>query len=409
MKLTFQEATSWLYNQLPMFQRDGAVAYKPNLDNTIALLNLLDNPHVGIKTIHIAGTNGKGSVSHSIAAMFQAKGFVTGLYTSPHLKNFTERIKINGIEIEEDFVATFVNKMMDCAIKASFFEMTVAMAFDYFKYKNTDYAIIETGMGGRLDSTNVILPILSIITNIGLDHQQFLGNTLPLIAAEKAGIIKKDTPVIIGEMQDEIADIFKAKSKELDAPLYFADKIIPNTFDTSKGELKGSYQIKNRKTVYAAYKILNEQLGFNFEKIHLEAAYFDVVKLTGLRGRFETLQNNPKIIIDTGHNEQAMDYIIPQLTRMKHKKLIMVIGFVNDKDIDKILVKFPKDAYYIFCKPSIPRGLDANITKLSAEKYGLKGEICSTVELAIKTAKLMAGKDDLIFIGGSTFVVAEAI
>jgi len=409
LTLKYLASIDWLYSQLPIFQRDGAAAYKPGLDNTIALLKLCGNPEKGFKAIHVAGTNGKGSVSHMLAALFQSAGYKTGLYTSPHLKNFEERIKIDGREISKVAVTSFINhyRKSDVNLKPSFFELTMAMAFDYFKNEKVEIAIIETGMGGRLDSTNVLLPVLGIITNISLDHQAYLGDTIEKIAKEKAGIIKKNIPILIGERQAHLAQIFIDEANAKNSPLYFADETVLADED-NKGTLLGVYQNHNRQTVYSAYLRL-QKLGYKLQSNNLKAAFENVASLTGLKGRYEVLQYNPKVIADTGHNEAAMDYIIPQLLSEKFNKLHLVLGFVNDKDVSSILKRFPKDGLYYFCKPAIPRGLDALETVQLARENGLQGTCYASVAEALQAAKKNAHLEDVIFVGGSTFVVAEIV
>lgn len=419
-----------MYNQLPMFHRIGAAAYKANLNNTIKILDLLDNPQNKFKSIHIAGTNGKGSVSHYLASIFQEAGYKTALYTSPHLKDFRERIKINGIPIHKKYVYSFIFKYLDEfeKIKPSFFEMTVGLAFDFFAKEEVDIAIIETGLGGRLDSTNLIDPELSIITNIGYDHTQFLGDTLDKIAFEKAGIIKHKKPVVIGETLNETKKVFIDKSSEVNAPIIFAEdsfKIKSYSLKKSYLNLKvnriaddknikitsgltGLYQIKNIRTVLTAAETA-KALGYPLKNKHVSNGIKNVVKNTGLMGRWQILSKNPLTICDTGHNEDGIKYILNQLELLKYKKLHFVLGMVNDKDIDKILDLLPKKAVYYFCKANIPRGLDAELLSEIAISKGLLGNNYKSVKAAFKAAKKEAQKNDLIFIGGSTFVVAEVI
>jgi len=408
-EIEYQQAIDWLFGQLPIFQRDGAAAYKPGLDNTIALLKLLKNPEKGFKSIHVAGTNGKGSVSHMLAALFQSAGYKTGLYTSPHLKNFEERIKINGKEISKEAVSKFIAhyKENQNGLKPSFFELTMAMAFDYFNAEKVDIAIIETGMGGRLDSTNILMPVLSIITNISLDHQLYLGNTIEAIAKEKAGIIKTNIPVLIGERQASVEQVFKNEANDNEASIYFADeKLLAD--EENKGILLGAYQKHNRQTVYSAYLLLQD-LGYKLKFNNLQDAFLRVIEFTGLKGRYEMLQTSPKVIADTGHNEAAMDYLIPQLLSETFNKLHLVLGFVNDKDVLSILKRFPKNGLYYFCKPNIPRGLEAEKIWQMAKEIGINGNSFPSVKQALNQAIENASPQDLIFVGGSTFVVAEVV
>jgi dihydrofolate synthase/folylpolyglutamate synthase len=427
MAITYKEALDYMYTQLPMFQRIGTAAYKANLDNTWAICNLLNNPQNHFNSIHIAGTNGKGSTSHMLAAAFQEAGYKTGLYTSPHLKDFRERIKINGKMIPKKEVAQFIELYQQDfnRIKPSFFEMTVGLAFQYFKYQNVDIAIIETGLGGRLDSTNVIEPLMSIITNISMDHMALLGNTLPLIAHEKAGIIKPRTPVIIGETQKEVQAVFMQKAKQNKAEIYFADK----SFKVLQGEkkhtlkvflqkqiyfeklmpqLKGIYQIKNIATVLQAIHVAKD-LGYKISKSQSKTAIQNVVDTTGLLGRWQILQKEPLCIADTGHNEAGIKMVLQQIKQTPHKQLHFVLGLVNDKDINKILSLLPKSAVYYFCKADIPRGLDAKELALHAATFKLKGKVFKSVKVAFKEAKKRALKNDIVFVGGSTFTVAEVV
>lgn len=405
--MTYQQTLDYLFSRLPMFQRVGASAYKADLNNTIELCNLLDNPQNTFKSIHIAGTNGKGSTSHMLASILQKAGYKVGLYTSPHLVDFRERIKINGEMISEQAVIEFVSTYQDKfeKINLSFFEWTVGLAFDYFSKQKIDVAVVETGLGGRLDSTNIILPELSIITNIGKDHVQFLGDTLEKIAAEKAGIIKNNVPVVIGETQKETEHVFISKARVSEAPIYFADKLINKVFDC---DLKGNYQTKNIKTVLASIKQL-QQKGYHITEQNVKEGLLNVVATTGLMGRWQTLSEQPKVICDTGHNEAGIKEVVSQLATLNYKTLHVVFGTVNDKEIDSILALLPKNAIYYFCQAKIPRALDVTQLEEKAKLFGLKGDKHSSVEGAIRAAKNRATKDDLIFIGGSTFVVAEAI
>lgn len=405
--MTYQQTLDYLFSQLPMFQRIGASAYKVDLFNTIELCNLLDNPQHHFKSIHIAGTNGKGSTSHMLASILQEAGYKVGLYTSPHLIDFRERIKINGEMISEESVIDFVTKYKADfeKINLSFFEWTVGLAFDYFSKQKVDIAVVETGLGGRLDSTNIINPEIAIITNIGKDHMQFLGNTLEKIAVEKAGIIKKNVPIIIGETQQEIEHIFVTKAKELDTSIYFADQIIHQGLDS---DLKGSYQKKNIKTVLASVHEL-KKIGYTILEEQIKRALLNVVRNTGLMGRWQTLGENPKIICDTGHNEAGIKEVVSQLATLNYNKLHVVLGAVNDKEIDYILELLPKYAKYYFCQAKIPRALDVIELKNKALKFGLKGECYGSVQEAYQAAKEKASSADVVFVGGSTFVVAEVL
>jgi len=405
--MNYKETLDWMFSQLPMYQRQGKMAFKKDLTNTIALSSHLNYPEKQFKAIHVAGTNGKGSTSHMIASVLQEAGFKVGLYTSPHLKDFRERIRINGEPIRKIDVINFIKKNKNFLEKQglSFFEMTVGLAFDYFAKQKIDFAIVEVGLGGRLDSTNIISPEVSVITNIGLDHTQFLGETLPEIAFEKAGIIKKDIPVVIGEYQSEVQHVFEKIANNLNSELYIASDLIQEVFES---DLKGSYQQNNIKAAVQTIKILQE-LNFLITDNDIKKGLNSVVKNTKLLGRWQVLQNEPKIICDTGHNNEGLYYVINQLKEETYENLHIVMGVVNDKDLESILPLFPKDAIYYFCKPNIPRGLDADSLSANAINYGLEGKSYNSVEKALKSAKKTAKKDDLIFIGGSTFVVAEVI
>ena len=414
-----------------MFQRVGASAYKADLTNTISLCAHLGNPQETFKTIHVAGTNGKGSTSHALAAVFQAAGYKTGLYTSPHLRSFTERIRIDGQEITEEGVVEFVanNKAFLDELQPSFFEMTVGMAFWYFAKEAVDVAVIEVGMGGRLDSTNVIHPELCVITNIGYDHTQFLGNTLPLIAGEKAGIIKSGVPVVISQSQKETQAVFAQQAAAMQASIVFADQLwevtkIQNSEGVSsetganfqvrssagafelKLDLNGDYQRFNLPGILEAVKQLQDQ-GWNLSEKSLKAGLESISERTGLKGRWQILQTKPLTIADTGHNEAGILEVVAQLKNYAYAKLWMVIGMVNDKDISKVLDLLPLEASYIFCQASIPRAMDADELASKAREKGLKGQVIPKVMDALEFARKNASPDDLIFIGGSTFVVAE--
>jgi len=410
---SYQETIDYLFAQLPMFQRIGASAYKPNLDNTIKLLSGLNNPETKFKSIHVAGTNGKGSTSHMLASVFQAAGYKTGLYTSPHLKDFRERIKINGACIPEQNVVDFVEKNRPFfeEIKPSFFEMTVALAFDHFAKEQVDIAIIEVGMGGRLDSTNVITPLFSVITNISMDHMEFLGDTLEKIAGEKAGIIKPGIPVIIGETHKRTAPVFLEIAQQNRSEITFADGVETRhalSLQNVDCDLKGIYQKKNIQTALTTLFAAKNQFP-NLTETAIREGLANVVKNTGLLGRWQTIGEKPLIICDTGHNEDGIKQVLQQLSETPHRRLHMVFGMVNDKDITKILSLLPKDATYYFCKAKLPRALNEADLQQQARTFGLHGDVFSTVAEALETAKNTAHPDDLIFVGGSTFVVAEVV
>jgi dihydrofolate synthase/folylpolyglutamate synthase len=405
--MTYQETLDWMFSQLPMYQRQGQAAFKKDLSNTILLANHLENPEKGFKSIHVAGTNGKGSTSHMLASVLQEAGYKVGLYTSPHLKDFRERIKINGKEVSKQFVTGFIkrNKAFFEASHLSFFEMTVGMAFEYFSKQKVDIAVIEVGLGGRLDSTNIITPEVSVITNIGLDHTQFLGTTLKEIAFEKGGIIKPNIPVVIGETQKETQDVFKSLAEKHNASIIFADQEVNEAYAS---DLIGSYQSKNIKTAVNALKILN-QLGFHISKENIKNGLLKVQKNTGLLGRWQVLNTKPKVVCDTGHNREGLSYVLKQLSNEKYNTLHIVFGVVNDKDLSTIVDLLPKKAIYYYCKPDIPRGLNADQLKDALKAFGLEGEVYASVNEAYKTALKNANSNDFIFIGGSTFVVAEII
>lgn len=406
--MNYSETLDWMFGQLPMYQKQGASAYKEDLTNTILLANHLNNPEKEIKTIHVAGTNGKGSTSHFLASILQEAGYKTGLYTSPHLKDFRERIKINGVDISEDFVVDFIasNKSFFEENQLSFFEMTVGLAFDYFRQENVDIAIIEVGLGGRLDSTNIISPLLSVITNIGLDHIQFLGNTIEKIASEKAGIIKPKTPVVIGEYTSETKPIFENKARETQSEIFFASELIQEAYPSV---LLGDYQVQNKKTVLQAIRVLQSQNEFEISEENIKDGFWNVVKNTGLQGRWQQLGSHPKIICDTAHNKHGLEIVMKQLQREEFDTLHFVLGVVNDKDLDDVLPLFPKNANYYFCKPNIPRGLEASILAKKATSFGLNGKVFNSVTEAYAEAKKNASENDFIYIGGSTFVVAEIL
>ena len=402
--MTYQQTLDYLFSRLPMYQRDGVVAYKADIGNIVAASKTLKDPHKKFKSIHIAGTNGKGSVSHMLASIFQEAGYKVGLYTSPHLKDFRERIKLSGKMIAKSEVIQFVSKNKTAfeKIDLSFFEFTVALAFHYFAYQKVDIAIIETGLGGRLDSTNIINPELSIITNIGLDHTNLLGDTIQKIAKEKAGIIKSNTPIIIGRNQEEIKPIFQNIANEKKAPLKYA------TAHNFTADVKGNYQKENINTVVTAISEIQKQ-GWKITDENIKDGLLNTIKNTGLLGRWQILGQNPLVICDTGHNEDGIKVVFNQLKQTPHKSLHVVFGATNDKDLDTILNLLPKDAKYYFCKPNILRGLDENILKEIANKKEIKGDSYSSVKTALARAKKQAQLEDLIFIGGSTFMAAEVV
>lgn len=434
--MNYAETLQYLYSQLPMFTRVGPSAIKAGLDNTIELCRLLDDPQDKFKSVHVGGTNGKGSTSHMLAAVLQTAGYKTGLYTSPHLRDFRERIRIDGKMIPEQTVVDFVAKYQQDfeKIQPSFFEMTVGLAFDAFAKEQVDIAIIEVGLGGRLDSTNVITPLLSVITNIGWDHMNILGDTLQQIAGEKAGIIKPNTPVIIGEFQPEISAVFLQKAAKEEAEISFASdewemevkaesekhqaesvlNVKVKRQDSTLKELDveldltGSYQLKNIKTVLSAVEELRKQ-GFEITDEHIKTALRQVKALTGLHGRWEILSHNPLTICDTGHNPDGIQEVLKNIGSTPHEHLHFVIGMVNDKDISKVLSMLPQNAIYYFCKPDIPRGLEAESLKEQAESFNLNGKVYDSVNGALSTAQKNAQQNDLVFVGGSTFVVAEIV
>lgn len=430
---SYQEILEFLYGQLPMFQRTGPAAYKDNLDNTIKLDQMFDYPHHSFKTIHVAGTNGKGSVSHMMASVLQTAGYKTGLYTSPHLKDFRERIRINGEMISEEaviaFTESFLTKNKTEKLEPSFFELTVSMAFNYFREQEVDVAVIEVGLGGRLDSTNIITPEVSVITNISFDHQALLGNSLQAIAAEKAGILKKNVPGVIGESSAETDQVFLKFANQLDTSVVFADVEyqcdysmltmngkqslnVRRNGDLAYPELKldllGNYQRYNVPTVLKAIDILNQK-GWRLSENSIRYGLENTSRNTGLLGRWQILGNNPTIVCDTGHNPAGIELVVQQIIQSAWKDLHMVIGVVNDKDSSEILKLLPPQATYYFTKASIPRAMNESDLAAKATLFGLTGNSYPTVELAFKAAQSKAGKDDLIFVGGSTFVVAEIL
>ncbi|MGS2726759.1 bifunctional folylpolyglutamate synthase/dihydrofolate synthase [Psychroserpens sp. BH13MA-6] len=405
--MNYQDTVNWMFQQLPMYQKQGRSAFKKDLSNTRLLAKHLNHPELKFRSIHVAGTNGKGSTSHMLASILQESGLKVGLYTSPHLKDFRERIKINGKDINKQYVIGFIKRHQSFfeSHYLSFFEMTVGLAFDYFARKKVDIAIIEVGLGGRLDSTNIIVPELAIITNIGLDHTQFLGDTYEEIANEKAGIIKPNVPVVIGESQDETKPVFLKIAKERQSDIFFADESQDNEYSS---DLKGLYQKHNKKTVVQSVKVLNQQ-GYQISETSLMRGLANVVANTGLKGRWQVLQESPKIICDTAHNKEGLRYIVKQLRMETYKQLHIVFGVVNDKDVDAILPILPKQAQYYFCRPDVPRGLDEKSLKSIFSAKGFQGSTYDSVKTALEAAKEKATQEDLIFIGGSTFVVAEIV
>lgn len=396
-----------MFQQLPMYQRIGVGAFKKDLTNIINLSERLQNPHRRFKSIHVAGTNGKGSTSHMLASVLQEAGYKVGLYTSPHLKDFRERIRINGNKIPEEEVVRFIseNKIFLDDQQLSFFEMSVGMAFEYFSHEKVDVAVVEVGLGGRLDSTNIIQPVLSVITNIGMDHTQMLGNTLEEIAFEKAGIMKPGVPVVIGENQTETREVFLSTAGRNNSEIIFAEDNNPETWSS---DLIGDYQLKNIQTVVTALRKL-KQIGFNISEENIEIGLQQVKKNTDLRGRWDILRQHPKVICDTVHNAEGLRYVLKQLKKESFRKLHIVLGVVNDKDLEKVLPMFPGSAEYYFCKPDIPRGMNAAHLGEQAKGFGLLGSVYSSVSKAYKAALNKAAEDDVIFVGGSTFTVAEII
>lgn len=402
--MTYQQTLDWMFAQLPMYQHEGRTAFKKDLTNIITFSKELNYPERKFKSIHVGGTNGKGSTSHMIASIMQEAGYKVGLYTSPHLKNFTERIRINGNEISKRKVSSFIseNKLFLEKQRLSFFEMTVGLAFNYFANEKVDIAVIEVGLGGRLDSTNIITPEVSVITNIGLDHTQFLGETLPEIANEKAGIIKKNIPVIIGEEQSEVKSVFQDKAIENNSKIFFAS----DADRSYNSDLLGDYQKLNTKTAVAAILQLKD---FKISKQDILDGLLNVVKNTNLKGRWQVLQENPNVICDTAHNKEGLSVVLNQLKKEVSKKLHIVLGVVSDKDLESILPLFPKDAKYYFCKPNIPRGLSEEVLKEKAKQFELEGQTFSNVKKAFRKSLSNANQQDTIYVGGSTFVVAEII
>jgi len=429
--MTYDDTVNYLYSLLPAYHRIGKAAYKGNLDNTHELDAYFGHPHTKFRTVHVAGTNGKGSVSHMMASVMQEAGYRTGLYTSPHLKDFRERIRINGEMITEEDVVSFVRLHDELirSVQPSFFELTVAMAFDYFERMKVDVAIIEVGLGGRLDSTNIITPELSVITNIGHDHMEFLGNTLAAVAGEKAGIIKEGVPLVIGETQSETKVVFRERAETKHAPLTFADRVFScglgrlyansavrrfsltdlrdGIIMTGTTPLGGLAQKKNLQTVAAAVDALSASFGLSRE--HFLRGVSDVIVNTGLMGRWQVLSRSPFIVCDTGHNKEGLEYVVRQIKATPKHALHMVIGFVNDKELASVLPLFPEDARYYFTKASVPRALDESVLMAEAGKYGLSGAAYPSVAVALEAARSAAGPKDMIFIGGSTFIVADTL
>ncbi len=430
---TYQEVLEFLYSQLPMFQRTGVAAYKDNLDNTIRLDNLFDHPHRSFRTVHVAGTNGKGSVSHMLASVFQEAGYQTGLYTSPHLKDFRERIRVNGAMITEEAVVQFTERYLQKneteKLEPSFFELTVSMAFDYFRSQKVDVAIIEVGLGGRLDSTNIITPEVSVITNISFDHMALLGNTLPKIAAEKAGIIKKDVPVVVGESSPETDSVFEQFAEKATSSLVFADLDYQADYSmlTTGGkqslnirsnsnlvypdlqlDLLGIYQRKNVFAVLKTIDILKSK-GWNLSEDSIREGLANTIRNTGLMGRWQIIGNNPLTVCDTGHNAAGIRLVVEQINQTAWKALHIVIGMVNDKDQDEVLALLPANAHYYFTQASIPRASNPEELAARAARFGLKGNCYPTVRQALYAALVHAEENDLVFVGGSTFVAAEIL
>ncbi|MEM9363522.1 MAG: folylpolyglutamate synthase/dihydrofolate synthase family protein [Bacteroidota bacterium] len=403
--MTYQETIAWMFAQLPMYQQKGAAALKHKLDNVLNFSLHLDSPHVKFKSIHVAGTNGKGSSSHMLASILQEAGYTVGLYTSPHLKDFRERIRINGKPIDENFVTDFIanNKAFLETNSLSFFEMTVGMAFSYFAEEKVDIAVVEVGLGGRLDSTNIITPEVSLITNIGYDHTDVLGDTLEKIAMEKAGIIKKTVPVVVSEKQPETTGIFQIISAQKQSLLFFAQNEEVKSYTT---DLLGRYQKKNIKGVVVA---LQQLKSFDITEKHIGRGLQHVVENTGLLGRWQVLGKKPTIICDTAHNREGLEVVLGQLKEQKYSTLRMVLGFVSDKNLNSLLPMFPKKARYYFVKPDVARGLSEEKVKKVASSYGLKGESYTSVTDGLKAAKKDSKGSDIIYVGGSTFVVAEVL
>jgi len=430
--MNYKETLQWLFEKLPMYQRMGKAAYKADLENTVELLQILGNPQNSFKTVHVAGTNGKGSVSNLVASVLQEAGFKTGLYTSPHLKDFRERIRINGEMIGEDEVIDFVQSHMDdfSKIRPSFFEMTVGMAFKHFADNKVDIAVVEVGMGGRLDSTNVVNPLVSVITNIALDHTQFLGDSLEKIAAEKAGIIKNNVPVVIGRKQPETEQVFNKTAKEKNAELFYAEahydiKMLQSLkpdeqlidiwrnneifLEAVNSPLLGNYQQENIATALMTLDVLKTKYNLSVEPEHIKEGIEYLYKNTGFIGRWHILDTNPLVVCDSGHNVEGIKAVVQQIMSISFDHLHFVLGMVNDKEPSTIFSLLPRNATYYFCKPDIPRGMDAELLQQKAEAFGLTGLSYGSVERAYSSAYNNAHPRDLVFVGGSTFVVAEVV
>lgn len=403
--MTYQETLAWMFVQLPMYQQKGAIAFNAKLDNIRSFTEFLGSPEKKFKTIHVGGTNGKGSSSHMLASILQEAGYKTGLYTSPHLKDFRERIRVDGKPVPKKFVSNFIkdNKVFLDAHKLSFFEMTVGMAFKYFEFEKVDIAIIEVGLGGRLDSTNIITPEVSLITNIGYDHVEMLGDTIAKIAYEKAGIIKPGVPVVISEFQEETSAVFSEVAQAKNSKITFASEVVPGKYKTS---LLGAYQAKNVKGVVATIQQLN---GFKVDEAHIAEGLRKVTANTGLLGRWQVLGKDPLIVCDTAHNTEGLTLVLDQIKKQGASDLHLVIGFVKEKNLEQIFPLFPKNANYYFCRPNILRGLDETILQGRASVHGLVGKAYGSVDEAFAAAKSAAKTSDVIFVGGSTFVVAEIV
>ena len=406
--MNYNETVNWMFAKLPVYQFIGSAAYKEDLTNSLLLAKHLGNAEQNVKCIHVAGTNGKGSTSHFLASILQEAGYKVGLFTSPHLRDFKERIKINSTVISENYVCQFIadNKTFLEANELSFFEMTVGLAFSYFENQKVDIAIIEVGLGGRLDSTNIIKPLISVITNIGLDHTAILGDTISAIAFEKAGIIKNNCPVVIGEYLPETKNVFDQKAKNMHSTIYYASDLITKTHPS---KLRGDYQIANQKTVLQTIHLLNTFPNYNISDEDCVAGILKVIENTGLYGRWQQLQEAPKVICDTARNAHGLKIVINQIQNQIYESLHIVLGVVNDKNLETILPLFPTNARYYFCKPDVPRGLNEEILQATALTYNLIGNSYCSVSNAYKTALSNASVNDFIFVGGSNFVVAEVI
>lgn len=408
--MDYQNTLTYLYNSVPMFQQVGGSAYKEGLENTLTLDEHFAHPHRSFRTIHVAGTNGKGSCSHTLAAILQEAGYRVGLYTSPHLVDFRERIRINGKPVSEEYVIRFVEEERSFfePLHPSFFELTTAMAFRYFAEEKVDVAVVEVGLGGRLDCTNIIRPDLCIITNISLDHTQYLGSTLAQIAGEKAGIIKSGIPVVIGETTPETKPVFLQKAQEVGAPIYFAEENDREDYPGVEFELKGLYQTKNRRTILTALPLLKEA-GYRLDEQSVRSGFAHVVELTGLMGRWQKLQESPTLICDTGHNVGGIACIVEQLRQQSYRQLHIVIGMVNDKDVRGVLALLPKEAVYYFTKASVKRALPEEELQVLAAAAGLEGNTYPDVPAAVRAAQEKSLPEDFIFVGGSSFIVADLL